>query len=131
MHLDLNSQVSLLPHVSAEELGPLALARGLDPQGGRPDRHAQPAEGRQAGADGARRLAPSGKLEITFYFTTDSLQFERKLRAEIGLTFQMVFGVGPNGVYLTNPLESVSEDLVSEQLCRDIRWTFVQFLSWK
>ena len=43
----------------------------------------------------------------------------------------MVFGVGPNGVYLTNPLESVSEDLVSEQLCRDIRWTFVQFLSYQ
>lgn len=30
---------------------------------------------------------------------------------------QMVFGVGPNGVYLTNPLESVSEELVSTQLC--------------
>ena len=29
----------------------------------------------------------------------------------------MVFGVGPNGVYLTNPLESVSEELMSEQLC--------------
>ena len=29
----------------------------------------------------------------------------------------MVFGVGPNGVYLTNPLESVSEELVSTQLC--------------
>ena len=29
----------------------------------------------------------------------------------------MVFGVGPNGVYLTNPLESVSEELLSEQLC--------------
>ena len=43
----------------------------------------------------------------------------------------MVFGVGPNGIYLTNPLESVSEDLVSEQLCRDIRWTFVQFLSYQ
>lgn len=29
----------------------------------------------------------------------------------------MVFGVGPNGVYLTNPLESLSEELMSEQLC--------------
>jgi hypothetical protein len=30
---------------------------------------------------------------------------------------QMIFGVGPNGVYLTNPLDCVSEDLISEQLC--------------
>ena len=33
--------------------------------------------------------------------------------------FQMVFGVGPSGVYLTNPLENVSETLLSEQLCSE------------
>ena len=33
--------------------------------------------------------------------------------------FQMVFGVGPSGIYLTNPLESVSEALLSEQLCSE------------
>lgn len=30
---------------------------------------------------------------------------------------QMIFGVGPNGVYLTNPLESVSEEILLDQLC--------------
>ena len=30
---------------------------------------------------------------------------------------QMIFGVGPDGVYLTNPLESTPEELLLEQLC--------------
>ncbi|KAL7639479.1 UNVERIFIED_CONTAM: hypothetical protein RMT77_009980 [Armadillidium vulgare] len=32
---------------------------------------------------------------------------------------QMVFGVGPQGIYLTNPLECVSDSLLSDQLCSD------------
>ncbi|XP_076067840.1 uncharacterized protein LOC143040602 isoform X2 [Oratosquilla oratoria] len=32
---------------------------------------------------------------------------------------QMVFGVGPQGVYLTNPLECVSDSLLADQLCTD------------
>ncbi|XP_070194238.1 uncharacterized protein [Littorina saxatilis] len=32
---------------------------------------------------------------------------------------QMVYGVGPRGVYLTNPLEIVSEETMMEQLCSD------------
>lgn len=32
---------------------------------------------------------------------------------------QMVFGVGPKGVYLTNPLECVPESQILEQLCSD------------
>ncbi|XP_018014156.1 uncharacterized protein LOC108671173 [Hyalella azteca] len=32
---------------------------------------------------------------------------------------QMVFGVGPQGVYLTNPVECVSEERLSEQLCSE------------
>lgn len=30
---------------------------------------------------------------------------------------QMIFGVGPSGVYMTNPLESVAECVLNEQLC--------------
>ena len=30
---------------------------------------------------------------------------------------QMIFGVGEQGVYLTNPLECVSDSLLSDQLC--------------
>merc|ERR1719376_1306279 len=30
---------------------------------------------------------------------------------------QMIFGVGPNGVYLTNPLESVTPEALKDQLC--------------
>ncbi|XP_068239270.1 uncharacterized protein [Palaemon carinicauda] len=32
---------------------------------------------------------------------------------------QMIFGVGPQGIYLTNPLECVSDCLLGEQLCTD------------
>lgn len=32
---------------------------------------------------------------------------------------QMVFGVGPLGIYLTNPLECVSDSLLADQLCSD------------
>ena len=32
---------------------------------------------------------------------------------------QMVFGVGHLGVYLTNPLECVSDSLLADQLCSD------------
>lgn len=32
---------------------------------------------------------------------------------------QMIFGVGPLGVYLTNPLECVSDSLLTDQLCSD------------
>lgn len=32
---------------------------------------------------------------------------------------QMIFGVGPQGIYLTNPLECVSDCLLGDQLCTD------------
>ena len=32
------------------------------------------------------------------------------------ILFQMIFGVGPSGVYLTNPLQNVPEQILSEQL---------------
>lgn len=32
---------------------------------------------------------------------------------------QMIFGVGPQGVYLTNPLECVSDCMLGDQLCTD------------
>lgn len=32
---------------------------------------------------------------------------------------QMIFGVSPDGVFLTNPLESVSVNVISEQLCSE------------
>ncbi|ROT69872.1 hypothetical protein C7M84_011918 [Penaeus vannamei] len=32
---------------------------------------------------------------------------------------QMIFGVGPQGIYLTNPLECVSDSLLGDQLCTD------------
>ena len=31
----------------------------------------------------------------------------------------MIFGVGPTGVFLTNPLENVPEGILSDQLCSD------------
>ena len=32
---------------------------------------------------------------------------------------QMIFGVGPSGVYLTNPLENVPVETLSDQLCSE------------
>ena len=32
---------------------------------------------------------------------------------------QMIFGVGPQGIYLTNPLECVCDSLLADQLCSD------------